>query len=258
MWEPDTVRWLDQCDRDARELRQARPLSGEVLTKIRHHLRVVLTYSSNAIEGNSLTLQETLVALEGQTVAGKPVRDYFEAIDHAEAFDFVWGLADKTVPLTGADVRSIHQLVLRRSAPDDAGRWRTPGVRISGSPHIPPDPSAVPGLMEAWLRAWNRTTDAHPVARAAELHGEFVTIHPFADGNGRTARLLTNLDLLRHGHRPALLMPAERFAYYEALEASRRGESDSLVRHFAVAVHRAFVDYWEPYLSPPGPHSHSG
>lgn len=250
MWEPGTVRWLEQCDTDRARLQQARPLTPGTLEKIRDHLRVALTYSSNAIEGNRLTLQETKVALEGQTVAGKPVRDYLEAIGHAEAFDFMWDLVGRPAPLTAVDVRSIHNLVLRRSHPEEAGRYRTTGVRISGSSHVPPDPMAVPAEMDTWLRRWNTQPGLHPIVRAAQLHGTFVDIHPFVDGNGRTARLLTNLDLLRHSYRPALLQPQDRFAYYEALDAARANQWDPLIRHFATAVHRAFVDYWEPYLPP--------
>lgn len=249
----EVARWLEQCDTDAARLRRARPLSSGVLTKIRDHVRVALTYSSNAIEGSTLSLQETLVALEGQTVAGKPVRDYFTAVDHAEAFDFVWGLVAQRASLTAADVRAVHQLVLRRSAPEDAGRWRTTGVRISGSPYVPPDPLEVPILMDAWIRRWNSATGSHPLVRVAQLHSAFVDIHPFVDGNGRTARLLANLDLLRHDLRPALLLPSERFTYYNALEESRQRQGDPLLIHFAQGVHRAFVDYWEPYLPPLAP-----
>lgn len=213
-------------------------------------MRVELTYSSNAIEGNTLSLRETMVALEGQTVQGRPLRDHLKAVDHAEAFDFIWHLAGTSTPLTAVDVRSLHALVVRRSLPDEAGRWRTTGGRISGSAHVPPDPTAMPGLMDDWVQAWNTPTDAHPIAGAARLHSRFVDIHPFLDGNGRTARLLTSLGLVRHGYRPALLEPQDRLAYYDALEAARDGRWDPLVQHFAVVVHRAFVRFWEPYLAP--------
>ena len=257
MWEPRTVRLLAQCDGDVAALQRARPLSPSALAKIRDQLRTTLTYASNAIEGNTLSLRETMVVLEGQTVQGKPLRDHLEAVDHAEAFAFVWELAENTHPLTASDVRSLHTLVVRRSLPDDAGRWRTTGVRIGGSAHIPPDPIAVPSLMDQWVEHWNQVSPAHPIARAARLHSDFVSIHPFLDGNGRTARLLANLDLIRHGHRPALFLPHERLQYYDALEASRAGHWDPLVQHLAAAVHRGFLECWQPYLTrtpePPQP-----
>lgn len=251
MWEPRTLRGLQQCDADLVQLRQARPLPVPILQKIRAQLRVVLTYASNAIEGNTLTLQETQAVLEGQTIGGKPVRDTLEALDHAEAFDFLWDLAQARTPLTLVDIRSLHHLVLQRSYPDMAGRFRTTGVHITGSSHLPPDPASVPADMDAWVGQWHADTDTHPLVRAAQLHSAFVTIHPFGDGNGRTARLLTHLDLLRHDYRPALLRPADRFAYYDALEAARVHRWDPLVRHLAAGVHRAFRTYWAPYLLPP-------
>ncbi len=257
MWEPPTACLLAQCDADAAALEHARPLSAGVLDKIRGHLRITLTYASNAIEGNTLSLRETMVVLEGQTVPGKPLRDHLEAVDHAEALSFIWELAEKGPALTGADVRSIHALVLRRSRPEEAGRWRTTGVRIGSSAHVPPDHTAVPSVMDQWVAQWNQASALHPIARAARLHSGFVSIHPFLDGNGRTARLLTNLDLIHRGHRPALLVPRERLQYYDALEASRAGHWDPLVRHFAAAVQRTFVECWQPYLTqtpePPPP-----
>jgi Fic family protein len=252
-----TAHLLAQCDADAAQLRAARPLPGPVLAKIRDHLRVTLTYASNAVEGNTLTLQETMVVLEGQTVGGKALREHLEAMDHAAAFDYVWTLATRSDPLALADVRAIHALVTRNTVPDGAGAWRTVGVRSTGSAHRPPDAFQVPLLMAAWVENANAAFADHPIARAATLHRQFVDIHPFLDGNGRTARLLTNLFLVRHGYIPALLVPEDRLTYYQALEAARADDPDPLVRHLATAVHRSFVTFWAPYLPPapprPGP-----
>jgi Fic family protein len=234
-------------------------LSPDILAKIRDHIRVALTYTSNAIEGNTLTLQETAVVLEGQTIGGKPLRDHLEAIDHAAAFDYVWDLAARREALTPHDVRAIHALVTRNTLSQGSGTWRAVGVRITGSPHQPPDAIHVPHLMEDWVNRFNRPDSDHPLIRAARLHAEFVTIHPFLDGNGRTARLITNLDLIRQGYVPALLLPQDRLAYYQALEAARAGSWDPLIQHLALAVHRTFAQFWLPYLQPaptpprPGP-----
>jgi Fic family protein len=251
--------FLARCDRDAARLRQARPLAPDVLAKIRDHLRVALTYGSNAIEGNTLTLQETAVVLEGQTVGGKPLRDHLEAVDHAAAFDFIWDLAVRHEPLTAHNVRTIHALVTRNTLSQGSGAWRTVGVRITASPHQPPDAIHVPSLMEAWVQQCTQPLRGeHPLVRAARLHADFVSIHPFLDGNGHTARLLTNLDLIRCGYVPALLLPQDRLAYYQALDATRRGSWEPLIQHFALAVHRSFEQFWLPYLGPAPERSRGG
>lgn len=233
-------------------------------------LRVEHTYASNAIEGNSLTLQETQVALEGLTVGGKPLRDHLEAIDHADAFDYVQTLVDKRAPLATATIRSIHALVLRRSRPDEAGRYRTVQVFISGNRHVPVAPVAVPGAMQdllAWLQAaeagpvGSGEAQRGPVALAAEFHARLVAIHPFVDGNGRATRLASNLLLMRHGYPPATWQPEDRPEYYRALEAaSLERRYDAITLLTAQAVTRTFDRYlavleraWRTGPPPSGP-----
>lgn len=253
MFQPDTVLVLEQCEADAARLRAARPLNPDVLAKIRDHLRIMLTYTSNAIEGNTLTWQETMVALEGQTVGGKSIREHLEAVDHAAAFDYVWDLATKSEPLTANEIRSVQALVTHHTLSSGSGAWRTVGVRISGSAHVPPDALDVPVLMDQWIQQFTTSLAGPAIVNAARLHSGFVDIHPFLDGNGRTARLLTHLDLVRHGYLPALLLPTDRLTYYQALEEARAGRWDRIVQHFAVAVHRSYVRFWEPYLPPETP-----
>lgn len=226
MWEPETTQFLEQCDAAAARLRWAAALSPGARRKIREHVRVELTYTSSAIEGNRLSWLETLVVLEGQTVPGQPLRDHLEASDHAEAINAVRAMAERSTPLGVADVLGLHALVVRRSLPGNAGRWRTSGVGIKGSEHVPPEAVAVPTLMDEWLQSFNKPIPEHGVAWAARLHSVFLDVHPFADGNGRTARLLGNVYLLRHGHCPALFEAEERLAYFAALEEARGGRPD--------------------------------
>lgn len=224
---------------------RARPLPKVTLDSIRDALRVEHTYASNAIEGNTLDLIETRVVLEGLTVAGKPLRDHLEAVDHAEAFDYVEALADRQEPFTEADLRSIHALVLRRSRPDDAGRYRHVQVLISGSRHRPPDPTSVPGQM--WdLMAWLGAAQGHPIAVAAEFHARLATVHPFVDGNGRTARLASNLLLMRAGYPPATWLPEDRRRYFAALEEAHEGRYMEITALTAETVERTCDHYYLP------------
>lgn len=191
--------------------------------------------------------------LEGLTVAGKPLRHHLEAIDHAEAFDFVQSLADRRELLTEADLRSIHALILRRSRPDDAGRYRLIQVAIPGSRHVPPSPPAVPGALRD-LMTWLHGADGaiHPVVLAGEFHARLVTVHPFVDGNGRTARLASNLLLLRHGYPPATWRPEDRPRYYTVLEDAHGGRYEGIVALTAEAVERTCDLYYLPILGRQG------
>lgn len=185
-------------------------------------LAVEYTYESNRIEGNTLTLRETdLVIHKGLTVAGKSMREHLEAINHYEAVLFLRELVQQATPLTESLVKQLHGLILRGIDRDNAGKYRSVPVSISGSRHMPPQPWQVPKLMEdcfAFYREQESTL--HPVVLAAELHERIVTIHPFVDGNGRTTRLVMNLILLQRGY-PIANIPGDtdsRLAYYGALE----------------------------------------
>ena len=196
-----------------------RPLAGE---QVQLALDIEYTFESNRIEGNTLTLRETdLVVNKGLTVSGKSMREHLEAINHYEAILYIRDLASQGVALNEREIRNIHALVLRGIDRDNAGRYRSVPVMISGSRHVPPQPWAVPKLMEEyglWLAG--ESLSLHPVLRAAEAHERLVTIHPFIDGNGRTARLVMNLILLANGYAIANI-PGDtenRRAYYDALE----------------------------------------
>lgn len=218
-----------------------RPLSASAVTRLKDYFDVEWTYHSNAIEGSTLTLRETEVVLhEGLTVGGKTLREHLEAINHKHAIDFVEALARGEEPLTEHNLRQIHALVLTGIDDEEAGHYRRGQVRISGSELIPPDPVAVPGLMHDFIGWLNREAqNLSPVERAAFAHFQLVDIHPFTDGNGRTARLLMNLLLLREGYPPAIVRREDRLAYYDALDRAHAGETEPFVLMMIEAVERS-------------------
>jgi Fic family protein len=199
-----------------------RPLARESLEALERWLDVELTYTSNAIEGNTLTRQETGLVLEkGITVRGKPLKDHLEAVDHLEAWTWVKELAAGDAPITEHDVRQIHALVVGRSQREEAGRYSQTQRQIAGSRVVLPSPAEIPPLMTDFGR-WLGTARPGPES-AFEAHYRLVTIHPFADGNGRTARLLMNLLLLRAGWPPVVIAPEHRPDYLDALELRQTG-----------------------------------
>ena len=196
---------LKKIDLFQKEINALRPLEGEMLEQIKNYYRVGLTWTSNALEGNSLTESETKVLLEdGLTVGGKPLRDVFEAVDHAKAYDFMFSVfqdcrIDEQVAL------KMHELFYQNIEPEYAGRYRDIRVIITGSQYPAATPEKIPremGQLFEWVQ--KEREKYHPVEFAAQLHKRFVFIHPFKDGNGRVARLLMNL---------ALICPAEAAAW---------------------------------------------
>ena len=204
-----------------------RPLPPALVRNLNDWFRDELTYTSNALEGNTLTRRETAVVIEkGLTVGGKSLKEHLEATNHARALDYLQSLIKKKPgQLAIRDVLDIHDLILRGVDDDNAGQFRNVPVRISGSTVVLPNPRKVRDLMDdclAWLTGRHH---AHPVAVAGEAHYRLVSIHPFVDGNGRTARLLMNLLLMMAGYPPAIIRKRDRLAYISALEKAQLGES---------------------------------
>ena len=239
---------LQQVDIKQQRLDRYRPLPPELVKNLDEWFRVELTYTSNAIEGNTLTRQETALVVEkGLTVEGKTLRDHLEAINHAEALDFIASLVTKPrQALSENDILDIHNLILQRIDNLNASRYRQVSVRIAGSTVIMPNWAKVPDLMSdfyAWLHS---DVVLHPIVVAADAHYRFVTIHPFVDGNGRTARLLMNLLLMQSGYPPALIRKEDRRRYINALEQAQLG--GSLFDYYQVvceAVERSLDIYLE-------------
>jgi Fic family protein len=206
------------------ELDRLRPHAPHGLENLNQSYDIELTYTSNAIEGNTLTAAETRMVIEhGVTIGGKPLKDHLEAIDHFEALRYVRDLAPQAVPLREADIRNLHRLVMRRSDPDAAGRYANQGrfVETDSGRHYFPSPAEVPALKSDFAE-WLGGAAATPEAAFA-AHRRLIEIHPFNDGNGRTARLLMNLVLLRGGYPPLAVRPQDRPAYIGALQAAQGG-----------------------------------
>lgn len=204
------------------ELDSYRPLSEEVLRNLEQWFEVELTYSSNAIEGNTLTRQETALVLEkGLTVGGKPMKDHLEALNHREALNFMKTLVDKQ-KIALNDILSLYQLILKGIDDKNSGCIRDVPVRLLGSAVVLPNPLKVPQLLDEFSE-WMQRTHENPVYFAALAHYRLVSIHPFVDGNGRTARLLMNLILMQHGYPPAIIRPKYRLAYIKGLEKAQLG-----------------------------------
>lgn len=223
-----------------------RPLRAESIRSLMEALDVELVYSSNAVEGNTLTLQETFaVLLHGVTVAGKPLKDHLEAVHLAGAWKRVKELAQAQGSLTENELLELHTLVLGKDDPA-AGHYRSVPVFIRGSKHVPPNALKVPDKMTDLFAA--DRTHQHAVEQAANVHEALVTIHPFVDGNGRTARLVMNLLLMRAGFPPVRIQPEQRSDYYTALDESRFGRREAFVEWLA-ALAEAELDFWLTHLA---------
>jgi Fic family protein len=198
---------------------QHRPFSKGLANSLHEKLIVEWTYNSNAIEGNTLTLSETKVVLEGITIGGKSMVEHLETINHREAILFVEELISNKESLSEWNIKNIHALILKEIDNNNAGKYRTENVVISGAKHIPPKYYHVGDLMQKLVAEYkNEWNDYHPVVRATLLHGEFVKIHPFIDGNGRTSRLFLNFELMKNGYTPIIIKNEDRANYYDVLD----------------------------------------
>lgn len=196
-----------------------RPFSKNIAKSLHEKLVVEWTYNSNAIEGNTLTMSETKVVLEGITIGGKSMVEHLETINHREAILFVEDLVLDKKLFSEWNIKSIHALILKEIDNENAGKYRMENVLISGASHIPPKQYEVNDLMQKLIKEYNNEwIDYHPIIRSVLLHGEFVKIHPFIDGNGRTARLLLNFELMKNGYTPIIIKNNNRVKYYDALD----------------------------------------
>lgn len=226
-------------------LNTARPLPNASLNSIRESLLIEWTYNSNSIEGNTLSLRETQMVLqEGITIKGKSLREHFEAKNHEDAIHYLYGLITPSYKLNSKDILSLHALVLRAIEADFAGRLRNASVRISGTSFIPPNARKVPDLLENLVDFVNTNPmQLNAVELAAVFHHQFVHIHPFFDGNGRTVRLAMNLLLMKAGFPPAIILTTDRKKYYEALNQANNGKCLKLMLLMCQAVERSLNIY---------------
>ena len=217
----------DKLTQKKLELDNYRPLDHAFLNNLEEWFRVELTYTSNAIEGNTLTRRETALVVEkGITVGGKSLTEHLEATNHASALDWVKLQINRDPhSINEKDILQIHNTILKGIDDDNAGHYRNVPVRISGSTVVLPNPRKVPDLMTAFIEWVKNSKNLHPIEFASEAHYRLVTIHPFVDGNGRTARLLMNLILLMLGYPPAIIRKRDRLSYIGALEKAQTGGS---------------------------------
>ena len=211
-----------------------RPLTEGELERLNEEFVVEYTYNSNAIEGNTLTLRETDLVLRGLTVDSKPLKDHLEAVGHKDAFDFVRELVKENAPLSEHNIKQIHYLVLADKK-QDRGVYRRVPVHIMGAHHEPAQPYLIEPKMEQLLQAYKDDTE-HIITKLARFHIEFEGIHPFIDGNGRTGRLLVNLELMKAGYPPIDIKFKDRMKYYDAFDAYH-------VKHNLSVMERLFARY---------------
>lgn len=244
---------LARLDEKLGRLNSFRPLPSAIVRKLREQFELEMTYNSNAIEGNSLTLKETfLVVSEGLTIKGKPLKDHLEAKGHSEALDYLYDLTaqENQEPLSEKEIRELNGIVMRDIDRDWAGRYRNSNVIIGGATHTPPEAFEVPQLMRE-LVDWQTTVgqNLHPVELAAVFHHRLVHIHPFFDGNGRTTRLAMNVVLLRAGFPLVVILKNDRKRYYRLLSGADRGDLMPFARFIAQAVQRT-LDIYLKVLTP--------
>jgi len=237
---------ISACDKLQSEIETYRPLNDHTLSQLRQFYRVGLTYASNALEGNTLTESETKVVLEdGLTIGGKPMKDHLEAIGHAKAYDRIYDLLENP-GIQEADLLALHRLVMEGMDAGEPGQYRSKPVIITGTSYIPPGPGLVSKQMadflEEKLPSWLK--NEHPIQAAGLAHLEFVTIHPFMDGNGRTARLLMNLLLLQAGYGITLIPPILRGDYMAALRLYQEGgDKTEFLNFISTTVYESSKDW---------------
>ena len=235
---------ISKCDEQKKIIDAYRPFTPEQSKQLKDHFRIGLTYSSNALEGNTLTLIETKVIIEdGLTIGGKSLIEIDEATGHARAYDFIFDLV-KNEHVNLEDIKIIHKLFYQNIDPDNAGTYRKQKVFISGMDVTLPDPEELEGMMKKFEKDLiNLKSKLHPIAYAATIHNKFVTIHPFMDGNGRTARLLMNLVLMKAGYSITIIPPIYRTDYISAAYQGNKGKDEPFINLLSSMVYESQKEY---------------
>lgn len=229
------------------ELDSYRPFDPDFIKNLEEWFRIELTYTSNAIEGNTLTRQETAIVVEkGITIGGKTLIEHLEATNHVAALDWVKAISRSKDKISEKDILKIHELILKGIDDHNAGRYRSVPVRISGTRVVLPNPIIVPFLMEEFSH-WLGSSNLDPIDLALEAHYKLVTILPFVDGNGRTARLLMNLILIKNNFPPALIRKRDRLQYINSLEKAQLGGS---LEDYKQVIYEAIDRSFDIYLKP--------
>ncbi|MCL4491648.1 MAG: Fic family protein [Nitrospirae bacterium] len=227
---------LEKIDAIKTILDRYRPFPINVVNQLKDYYRIGLTYTSNAIEGNTLTESETKVVIEdGITIGGKSLREHEEAIGHAKAYDHIYSLLSKEI-VSENDILFLHKLFFEKIDTDNAGSYRKGNVIITGTDYLPPDYREIPMLMKRNINNINRGSKGkHPIEWASDLHAEFESIHPFIDGNGRIGRLLISLLTIKNGYCPVIIPPIRRAEYIAAMRKANQGDL-SMLRNLITSV----------------------
>jgi Fic family protein len=243
----------NRLDEKLVRLNSLRPLPKTAVEKLRDQLRIEMTYNSNAIEGNSLTLKETfLVINEGLTVKGKPLKDHLEAKNHYQALEYLYDLIEKGKRHTLSEhlIKQLHMLIVQETDKEWAGRYRNSNVIIGGADHTPPDALEVQHLMHDLIKWFSsKRKKLHVVELAALAHHKLVFIHPFFDGNGRMSRLLMNLILMQAGFPLSIVLKNDRKKYYRTLDQADQNNLEPFVQFIAQSVERS-LDLYLKILTP--------
>jgi Fic family protein len=251
-------RLLKRLEAKKAQLDQLRPLPAASINRLRNEILIEWIYNSNAIEGSTITLQETRLILEtGLTVGGKSLREHFEVTNHQKGIQYVEDLVRNTEPITAFHVRQIHKLILTYIDDENAGSYRKTLVRIAGTTFTPPEAWQITSLMAEWSD-WVAGAEGsmHPIALAAQAHHRLVAIHPFVDGNGRTARLVMNLLLMRRGYPPTVILRVNRRQYYSVLAKADSGNPEGLENFVGRAVENSlnlYIEACKPVIKSPQP-----
>jgi len=234
----------DEIDILKKEIDSYRPFDKKLLNYLQQFYRIGFTYSSNALEGNSLTESETKVIIEdGLTIGGKSIKEHYEVLGHSDAYTFLYTLA-KNNEISENNILELHRLFYYRINEKKAGKYRTEQVYITGTDYLPPKFKDVPVLMNAFVSSiseWEKTL--HPVSLAAKLHERIATIHPFIDGNGRTARLVMNLYLIQHGYPIIIIPPILRNDYIVSIRLANKGNFDPFFDLISNIEYESSKDY---------------
>ncbi len=246
----DLVRFVDmnnlfeKITNNQKEIEKYKPFDKEILKQLKEYYRISFTYTSNALEGNSLTESETKIVLEdGITIGGKPIRDHQEALGHSEAYDLLYTLVQKNT-IDEHYIMELHRLFYYRIDIKNAGTYRKVGVIVTGRDTVFPAPKELPSLMNSFITEINSfKKEIHPVECAALVHSKFVNIHPFIDGNGRCARLLMNLFLFKNNYPITIIPPIKRGEYLDVVYQGNNGDFKPFIHFLAELVYESQKDY---------------
>ena len=245
---------LKEVDALKKQIDDMRPLPADVEGKIMQKLRLDWNYHSNAIEGNKLSFGETVAFLmEGITAKGKPLKDHLDIRGHNEAINFLLSIVKDTRPISEADIRALHKMILVE--PYDVKAQTTDGLpttkrvtlgeykilpnhvqTATGETHYYATPEETPAKMQElmeWYAEVSSHSEIHPVVLAALFHHKFVSIHPFDDGNGRLSRILMNLILMQKGYPPVVIKMDDRQNYYALLSRADNGDGWPFIEYIS-------------------------